>query len=257
MKRENTILLKLIYIAIFTALSFIGTMIFIPFGPSKIHLGNFICILAGLLCGGLIGGLSGSLGMGLNDIVMGYGPETYIRTFLLKFLMGFLVGTIFRLLLKKKANGLLFNLISTVLMLAVSVTMLVLYLGQMKNITLWIVILSFCLSLIFLLVTVFSRKLDPVLNILSFSLTVAIAVNVIGEFFIRAIINTIVGTTFDEAIAISLAKLPASLMTSLLTILLVLFLFYPVYKATSHLNAFNDLDDLIILKKGNKENGTK
>lgn len=259
MKRNRKILLKLIYISMFSALSFIGTMIFIPFGASKIHLGNLVCILAGLLCGGWIGGLSGSIGMGLNDIVMGYGPETYVRTFILKFLMGFIAGSLFRLLLKKKANGFLFNLISALSLLAISGYLLYLYLVDTPKVTLWIVILSFALSLLFLVVSFLSKKLDQTLNCLSFSLVVSIAVNVIGEFFVRMVINMIIGITYPEALAISLTKLPASLITSLLTILLVLPLFYPLYHATKRFNAFNDLEKVLSLSemKGNEKNETK
>ena len=74
----------------------------IPLGTSKVHLGNFVCILAGLLCGGLVGGISGSLGMGLNDLLSGYGPDTYIRSFIVKFLLGFIAGALFRYLIKKE-----------------------------------------------------------------------------------------------------------------------------------------------------------
>ncbi len=259
MKRNRKILLKLIYIAMFSALSFIGTMIFIPFGASKIHLGNLVCILAGLLCGGLIGGLSGSIGMGLNDIVMGYGPETYLRTFILKFLMGFIVGLLFRVMLKKKANGFTFNLISSLALTGLSGYLLYLYLIDTPKITLWILVLSFALAILFLVVSFLSKNLDPTMNCLSFSLVVAIGVNVIGEFFIRMLINTIIGMTSEEALATSLSKLPASLVTSLLTILLVLPLFYPLYHATKKFNAFNDLENVLSLSqmKGKEQHETK
>ena len=87
----------MVLIALFSALSYLGTFIAIPVGISKVHLGNFICILAGLLCGGLVGGCSGAIGMGLNDLTSSYGPDTIIRTVIVKFIVGFLAGFLFRL----------------------------------------------------------------------------------------------------------------------------------------------------------------
>ena len=66
---SKKVLYNMVIIALFTALTFVGTYVQIPLGTSKVHLGNFVCILAGLLCGGLVGGISGSLGMGLNDLL--------------------------------------------------------------------------------------------------------------------------------------------------------------------------------------------
>ncbi|MGN1294941.1 MAG: ECF transporter S component, partial [Bacilli bacterium] len=100
--KSKKILYNMVIIALFTALTFVGTYIHIPVGTSKVHLGNFVCILAGLLCGGLVGGLSGSLGMGLNDVLSGYGPDTYIRSFIVKFFVGFIAGALFRYLIKKE-----------------------------------------------------------------------------------------------------------------------------------------------------------
>lgn len=249
MNQSKNILLKIIYIALFSALCFIGTMIFIPFGASKVHLGNFFCILAGLLCGGFIGGLSGSIGMGLNDIVFGYTPSTYIRTFILKFLMGFIVGTLFRFLLKKKANAKILNLISTIFMLIVSITMLILYLYNVENITIWLIVLSFILFVLFVVIFAFSFKFDSNLNCISFALVISISTNVIGEFLLRWLFNIILGMENNQAIMSSIIRLPASLLTSIVTIILIIPLFYPLYKATRKINAFNDLDDILILQK--------
>lgn len=249
MKENRKILLKIIYIALFTALCFVGTMIAIPFGASKVHLGNFFCILAGLLCGGIIGGLAGSLGMGLNDIVFGYPPSTYLRTMILKFLMGFIVGTLFRILLKKNANAKLMNMISTLILLALSITLLTLYLIGYEKITIWIVVLCFVLFALFLSIFIFSFKFDTILNSISFSLTIALATNVVGEFLLRWLFTVIQGVESQQALATSIAKIPASLMTSIVTIIFVIPLFYPLYKATRKINAFNDLDGILVLNK--------
>jgi len=96
MSVKTKTLLTLILTSVFSALSFVLTMFNIPLPiGGMIHLGNFVCILAGLLFGPVVGGISGSLGMGLYDIVMGYNPTSYIRTFICKFVMGFVAGLIY------------------------------------------------------------------------------------------------------------------------------------------------------------------
>jgi uncharacterized membrane protein len=245
MKRTNRILTKIIYIAVFTALCFIGTSIMIPFGSSKVHLGNFFCIFAGLLCGGLVGGLSGAIGMGLNDLVFGYGVTVAGRTFILKFLMGFVAGFLFRLLVKRKINGILLAWISAILMLGFLSFEVTMYLMGKSGYSLLLIIMTSILSLLLLLNAIFSFRLDHVLRSVSFAMIVAISVNVIGEFFLRILFAMMVGTTYEAALATSFAKLPASLFTSVVTMIMVLPLFYPVYKATRKVNQLNDLDSII------------
>ena len=86
MEKQRKTLLYIIDIALFTSLSFGATYLAIPFGVSKIHLGNFVCLLASLLLGPWIGGISGALGMSMNDIACGYPWTTFVRTFVLKFI---------------------------------------------------------------------------------------------------------------------------------------------------------------------------
>lgn len=248
MKRKNKVLFKIVYIAIFTALCFIGTSIMIPFGSSKVHLGNFFCVLAGLLCGGLIGGISGAVGMSINDLVFGYGIATALRTFILKFLMGFIAGFLFRLLIKKKANGILLSWISAMVMILFMVYTVIMYILGVSGFSLLLVILSSVLALLLLINAIISFKLDNVLRNVSFSLIVATAINVAGEFFLRILFSLILGTTYEASLATSLSKLPACLFTSVVTFLFVLPMFYPIYKATRRFNRFNDLDNYISIK---------
>ena len=90
LQKNHKLILNIVLIAVMSALTFTLTFISIPFGTSKVHLGNFACLLASLIFGPWIGGISGSLGMGLNDILLGYPPQTFIRTIIAKFIMGFL-----------------------------------------------------------------------------------------------------------------------------------------------------------------------
>lgn len=260
MRNNRKIILKLVYIAMFAALCFVGTMISFPVGPSKVHFGNFFCILCGLLCGGLVGGLAGSIGMGLNDIVFGYTPDVYIRTIILKFLMGFVVGTLFRFLLKKKADGKILNCIGTAFMAIILIVSTVCFILKIGKASLWIMILSALLFLVFLVITVLTGKLGRETNCLSFSLLVSISVNVLGEFITRIIFKMILGVDFQSALSLSIASLPGGLLTSLVTICIIIPTFIPLYKASYRLNRLNDLEPLVTLeetKKGEEKHEAK
>lgn len=247
MNKDRKLLSQIIYTAIFIALCFAGTFVSIPLGTSKVHLGNFFCVLAGLLCGPFIGGVAGSLGMGFNDIALGYGWNTYLRTFIMKFLMGFLAGYIFRLCLKKKANGSFLLGISTGLSLALFGFMLYMYFVPDSGYSLLAVIAISILSLMMLGGFIASFWLTSSSQCLLFAMIVSLAFNVGGEFFLRILFNVITGVQFDAALVISIMKLPAALFTSLVTIILVVAFFYPIYFSTRKLNYLNDLNPYIAL----------
>lgn len=247
MNKDRKLLSQIIYTAIFIALCFAGTFVSIPLGTSKVHLGNFFCVLAGLLCGPFIGGVAGSLGMGFNDIALGYGWNTYLRTFIMKFLMGFLAGYIFRLCLKKKANGSLLLGISSGLSLALFGFMLYMYFVPDSGYSLLAVIAISILSLMMLGGFIASFWLTSSSQCLLFAMIVSLATNVTGEFFLRILFNVITGVQFDAALVISIMKLPAALFTSLVTIILVVAFFYPIYFSTRKLNYLNDLNPYIAL----------
>jgi len=251
MNKDRKLLCEIIYTAIFIALCFAGTFVSIPLGTSKVHLGNFFCVLAGLLCGPFVGGAAGSLGMGFNDIALGYAWNVYLRTFILKFLMGFLAGYIFRLCLKKKANGSLLLGISTALSLSLFGYMLYMYFVPDSNYSLLGVIAISILSLIVLAGFVASFYLSSSSQCLLFAMIVSLTMNVAGEFLLRILFGVATGIQFDAAIVMSIMKLPAALFTSLVTIILVIAFFYPIYFSTRKLNCLNDLNPYIAL--GNKK----
>lgn len=63
-----------------------------PLGKTKIHFGNVMCLLSGLLFGGLPGGLAAGIGSALFDLMdPAWAPEFWI-TFINKFCMGFVAG---------------------------------------------------------------------------------------------------------------------------------------------------------------------
>ena len=75
MEKNNTIH-QITYIAVFAALTVIGTMIKIPMPTGAFaHLGNSVLLLAVLLLGYTRGALAGGLGFAIFDLLNGYAAE--------------------------------------------------------------------------------------------------------------------------------------------------------------------------------------
>ncbi len=280
MKDKNIVLLKRIsIIAVLTAAAYAGTFIQIklPTGD-MIHLGNFVMILAALLLGGIEGGLVGSLGMGLYDIQFYLNkPTTVIRTFLLKFLVGFLVGYLFRLVIKKKIKTDHLLIASTVfflLLFGVSLgffivgdktdlsfkTGLIAYVsnffftGKKVGISLYIPIFSILFASGMILALVFERKLSTRSKAALFAITIAILVNILGEFLLRWALEGFKSTVLDkipDGFAISLAtatsKIPGSLITGFISVILATLIYEPIYRGVKDLDSFKD--DTLILEE--------
>ena len=95
---KNKKLMFVISVGLMAALVFVGNyiQIKIPNGVliTRIHFGNSMCLLAGLLLGGLGGGLASGIGAAIYDLL---DPAFIISapfTFLSKFAMGFLCGVL-------------------------------------------------------------------------------------------------------------------------------------------------------------------
>lgn len=95
---KNKKLQSIIAVGLMAALCFVGNymQIKIPNGVliTRIHFGNSMCLLAGLLFGGLNGGLASGIGAALYDL---FDPVYIVSapfTFLSKFAMGFVCGTL-------------------------------------------------------------------------------------------------------------------------------------------------------------------
>lgn len=100
MKKNKLSVQMLAAIGVMSALVFITTKFLrIPIpvgvgGKTQIHLGNSMCLLAGLLFGGVPGGLAAGIGTAIVDLMDPlWAPEFWI-SFINKFIMGFLAGTI-------------------------------------------------------------------------------------------------------------------------------------------------------------------
>ena len=105
MKKNNVKTLS--FMAMFSALCFVGTFIHIPINvgssTTMIHLGNIFLLVGSLYLGGIKGGLSAAVGMTIFDLTNGY--ATYApSTFILKFLMAFVCGSVYTNLKDKNMN---------------------------------------------------------------------------------------------------------------------------------------------------------
>lgn len=98
--QKRKTLYRIITVGLMAALVYVGNylQIKIPNGVliTRIHLGNSMCLLAGLLFGGVSGGLSSGIGAALYDLF----DPAYITsapfTFINKFAMGFTAGLLNR-----------------------------------------------------------------------------------------------------------------------------------------------------------------
>lgn len=254
---QKKLLVKITIIAILSALCFGATYISIPLPTgAKVHLGNFVCIIAGLLLGGVSGGIVGSLGMGLNDIACGYVWTTIVRTFVMKFVMGYLVGVLYRYFIKKEklSKNLLWILFGSFACLFVISIIIYVTTGGVITITinqatksakfyLIIPILLGIFTLIFGLCAIFNKKLTHIQKAVCTSTTLAIIVNIIGEFIIRYFL---VGITngFEASLAESIVKIPAGVITGIMTIIIATLIYTPVYKALKNNEAYQSIADL-------------
>lgn len=127
---KNKKLATIVAVGLMAALVFVGNylQIKIPNGVliTRIHFGNTLCLLAGLLFGGVTGGLASGIGAGLYDLL----DPVYIIsapfTFLSKFAMGFVCGYL------AKGEKRLGNETSHILFSAIlgQLTYIILYVGK-------------------------------------------------------------------------------------------------------------------------------
>ncbi len=90
-------LYRIIVVGLMAALVYIGNYMEIKFqNDTRIHLGNSMCLLAGLLFGSLTGGLASGIGGGLYDLFSPIYITSAPMTFINKFAMGWTAGKINR-----------------------------------------------------------------------------------------------------------------------------------------------------------------
>lgn len=103
---------KLTLVALFTALVFVFSAYFqipiaTPFGQTRFHLGNALCLMAGILMTPTYGGLASGLGSMLFDLTNPAYFSSAPFTFINKFLMGFVAGLVYHKSNKKDKKTIL------------------------------------------------------------------------------------------------------------------------------------------------------
>lgn len=120
--------------ALVFASSFLRIKIPTPFGDNTaIHLGNVLCLLAGLLLGGLNGGLAAGLGSFVFDLVDPVYISSAPYTLVFKFLLAFVCGVIAHAG-GRKGDNTVTNIIGAV---SGSLTYVVLYLTKSFVFNIW------------------------------------------------------------------------------------------------------------------------
>ena len=99
MQRSSKYVLRIVVVGVMAALVFAASNVSINFitimgTPTRIHLGNIMCLLSGLLFAGTLGGLSAGIGSCFFDLFNPLYISSAPFTLVFKFLMGFVCGTI-------------------------------------------------------------------------------------------------------------------------------------------------------------------
>ncbi len=120
--QKRKTLYKIITVGLMAALVYVGNylQIKIPNGVlvTRIHLGNSMCLLAGLLFGGMSGGLASGIGAALYDL---FDPVYIVSapyTFISKFAMGFAAGVLRRKGKNEKTSVILAAIIGQLIYIA-------------------------------------------------------------------------------------------------------------------------------------------
>ena len=86
---------RIVYTALMAAIVYVLTLLYVPLGESKVHMGNAASMLAGLLLGPWLGGLASGVGAFFFDLTKGgYGILEALVTFASKFLMSMAAGLV-------------------------------------------------------------------------------------------------------------------------------------------------------------------
>ena len=95
---SDNALYRLVVMALLAALVYVGTLVRIPLGSSKVHLANAVCVFAGYILAPVDAGISAGLGSFLYDVTLGgYGLLDAFVTFISKFAMAFVAGILLKL----------------------------------------------------------------------------------------------------------------------------------------------------------------
>ena len=119
-------LYRLVAVGLMSALVYVGNFMSIPLSnETRVHLGNSMCLLAGLLFGGVNGGLSSGIGGALYDLFNPLYTLSAPYTFFSKFSMGWAAG-------KLNRSGIIKNEVAKTFTAAITgqIVYIILYLGK-------------------------------------------------------------------------------------------------------------------------------
>lgn len=246
-------ILKITLAAIFSGLCF--AVMFFPkitipaaVGTPFIHLGNLIVILVALLFGGPIGGISGAIGMGLFDIIDGYGIWT-IKTVVLKFGIGLFTGLIYGHFNKKYSPRItLYSIIMGSIFFIFGLTTMIIAIANHSIITIgskeialsWpLYVFSMVIGLVCIIVPLISRKKNYDYKIALYASTVGIAFNIVGEFIGKIIKAALQGNGFKVSVVMGVASIPATIMNGVIALVIVMLVYPVLNKAVSQISILN------------------
>ena len=229
---------NIVVVGLFAAICYVAIMLFripypAPVGNPFIHFGNLFVILCALLFGGWQGGLAGAIGMGLYDVMTGYGWAT-AKTVILKFGIGIVAGIIAYYGKKhpdKNARGAL--IVSSLVSLLIGVALLLakMYLESFSDIAPISYIFMFLLTAVTLGVALFEKNLSASSMFALLGACGGIAFNVVGEFAGGVIIKVLSGSDVGAAAVASIISLPATFINGVFSIIGAVLQFVPLNKA--------------------------
>lgn len=243
-KRIN--ILNITLIAVFAACAFVAVWIQIPLpaavGTPFLHLGNLVVILVSLLFGPIIGAASGAIGMGLYDIIKGYGIWS-IKTIVLKFGIGLVVGFIYLFIKKKTSKSLIKVMyVSSIIFLFISLITfgLRIFVGKEffleilnKNINIdWtLYTFTFIIGLSLLISAIFTKKINRSVQLALLASTFGVFFNIIGEFLGKVIKQLLISSPLNVALIQAAISIPATIINGTISIVAIIFVFAPLKKA--------------------------
>ncbi|HOB08741.1 MAG: ECF transporter S component [Limnochordia bacterium] len=248
MKQKKYSTRTVVLIGLFAAICYVSLYLRIPIpspvGRPFLHMGNMFVILAALLFNGFIGGAAGSLGMGLYDIVNGYGSSA-LRTFVLKFGIGVVVG---KVAAKKRdaastppvkwilTAGIAFFLIGAALSVTARVKGYQISVPGVDRelvISPALCVLLLALGAVLTAAGFFSKRYSVEIQYAILGAVAGIAFNAVGEFLWKTAVLLIAGSSFYPAVIASAFSLPATLINGVSSIIVAVALYIPLSKTVA------------------------
>ena len=247
-RRNLTSTRTIVLIGLFAAICYVALYFKIPIpspvGNPFLHMGNMFVILAALLFNGLIGGISGSLGMGLFDIMNGYGAFAP-KTIILKFGIGIITGKVFK---QKNRDSRVaparWIITASVFFVIVGIALLIVTLVKGYEITIpgfektlvinpVLYIFSLILGTALAIAGVLSNRYSIETQYAILGAVAGIAFNLVGEFLFGMFTFLLAGNSFRPAVIASAISLPATLINGTFSIIVAVMLYIPLKKALS------------------------